>query len=255
MIDLKDKLTVVLTTHILPSAPETHVLESTISSIRKNFKNISDCQFLIYCDSKVDNPNYENYVSNLQRIDNVKVINVPHDGFPYSGLQNNYINSIKNCETPFIFCCEHDWFFLREVNTTKLIQSMIDNDFINFVRFNKRKNSKAHIDNPEPGDADFWETYVEPEDRPIDQPLMKTDCIATHPHIIRKDKFIADWLRLASRTDYRVPGMVELNLFREYKKDISHLGFEKAHRKWGVYNYGSKDEPKIISHTDGSEKH
>ena len=145
--------------------------------------------------------------------------------------------------------------FLREIDTPRLIESMINNDFINFVRFNKRKNSKAHIDNPELGDADFWETHVEPETRPTGQPLMKTDCIATHPHIIRKDKFLSDWLNFAKRTKYRIQGMVEFNLIREYKADISRLGFEKAHQRWGVYNYGSKDEPRIISHTDGSERH
>jgi hypothetical protein len=255
MTNLKNKLTVVITTHILPSAPKVDVIEATIASIRKNFKSISDCKFLIYCDSKVNNRNYKDYINNLYKIQNVEVIDVPHEGFAYSGLQNNYINSIKRSKTPFVFCCEHDWYFLREIDTVKLIDTMHTNTFINFVRFNKRDNSKAHIHNPAPGDADFWETHVEPETLMIKQPLMKTDCIATHPHIIRKDKFLNDWLEIASRTNYRVPGMVEFNLIREYKKDILHLGFNKAHRKWGVYNYGSKEELKIISHTDGSEKH
>ena len=119
MIDLKDKLTIVITTHILPTAPKTDVIEATINSIRKNFKNISDCNFVIYCDSKIDNLNYKGYINNLQKIDNVQVLDVPHDGFPYSGLQNNYISSIKNCQTPFVLCCEHDWFFLREIDTPR----------------------------------------------------------------------------------------------------------------------------------------
>ena len=38
---------------------------------------------------------------------------------------------------------------------------MNQTDEINYVRFNKRDNRLPHIDNPEKGDADFWETYVE----------------------------------------------------------------------------------------------
>ena len=43
---LKDLLTVVITTHILPSAPSVAVIESTISSIRKSFTDIGECKRL-----------------------------------------------------------------------------------------------------------------------------------------------------------------------------------------------------------------
>mgnify|MGYP003112578162 FL=1 len=254
MINLRENLSVIITTHVLPSAPSTDVIESTIDSIRNSFTGITNCDTRIYCDSNVDNINYEAYVENLRKIKNVSVVDVPHKGFPYSGLQNNYINSIKNSTTPFVLCCEHDWFFLREIDTSLLIQTMLDNDFVNFVRFNKRDNIKAHIRNPEPGDADFWETFVQEEKLPLEQPLMKTDCIATHPHIIRTDKFVRDWVDIASSTKTRVPGMVEFNLINAYKRDIARMGFQKAHRSWGVYNYGGKYDKKIITHLDGSEK-
>lgn len=254
MIKLNSKLTVVLTTHILASAPSTKVIQGTINSIKKNFKQINDCNFIIYCDSKINNPNYIKYLSNLHEMDGVLVLDRPHDGFPYSGLQKNYIESIVSSTTPYVLCCEHDWFFLREIDTPRLIQTMEENNFINFVRFNKRDNARAHINNPEPGDIDFWETHVEPESKKIRQPLMKTDCIATHPHIIRRDKFINDWIEIASDTTKRIAGgMVEYNLYTQYTKDILSLGFTRAQEKWGVYNYGSKDDLKIISHTDGNK--
>ena len=47
-------------------------------------------------------------------------------------------------------------------------------------------------------------------------------------------------------------GMVEQNLYDAYTKDIRKLGFNTAHKKWGVYNYGSREDLKIIVHTDGS---
>ena len=253
-MNLRDFLTVVITTHVLPSAPSSEIIERTISSIRNNFIGISDCKFMIYCDSKVNHPDYSSYLENLNKIENVIIVDRPHDGIPYTGLQNNYIEAVAGSSTPFAFVCEHDWTFVREVDTPKLIKAMIKYNFINFVRFNKRDNAKSHRDAPPPGDdgACFWETYVEEERDVEEQPLMKTDSIATHPHIVRIDKFKNDWLHLAKPVRPGFAGMVEQNLYDAYTKDIRKLGFNTAHKKWGVYNYGSREDLKIIVHTDGS---
>ena len=50
MMNINKKLTVVLTTHILPSAPSTHIIEECINSIREKFEGINECVFKVYCD-------------------------------------------------------------------------------------------------------------------------------------------------------------------------------------------------------------
>jgi hypothetical protein len=248
-IKLKDYLTISIPTHILPSAPSTDIIEGTINSIRDNFIGVSDCRFIIYCDSRTSvNPSKIEYIENLNKINNVTVVDRPN-----SGLQSNYIKGIVDSTTPFVFCCEHDWIFLREIDTPKLIKSMLEYDSINYVRFNKRDNKYPHKDNPEPADVVFWETYVEEESNVGEQLLMKTDAIATHPHIIRTSKFMNDWFDIASAQG-GLTGQVEQNLYNRYTENIRDLGFAKAHKNWGIYNYGGKDETKIIVHSDGSEE-
>tara|TARA_R110000744_G_scaffold311029_2_gene418635 strand:+ start:1423 stop:2202 length:780 start_codon:yes stop_codon:yes gene_type:complete len=254
MIEIEDALTVVLTTHVLPSAPSTEVIEATISSIKDNFTDIEVCKFAIYCDSDTTNKNYEEYIRNLRKIEGVDVVDSPHIGINSGGLQANYIKGMMEASTPFVFCCEHDWRFLREIQTKNIIQCMVENDSVNFIRFNKRDNSHAHKANPELGDegGTFWETYVEEEVGLTGCDLMKTDSIATHPHIIKVSKFRNDWIDIAKNPIPGLVGAVEQNLYNRYTADIRHMGFDSAHKKWGVYNYGSKSDTKIVVHIDGS---
>ncbi len=250
MFDLSEYVTISMTTHILPS---TNIIEECIASIRDKFIGIDKCKFIIYCDSNKDNQNHSSYINSLSNISGVDVVDCLNDGGEI-GLKKNYIKGVVDSETPFIFCCEHDWIFLREIDLPKLIKTMLEYDFINFVRFNKRDNKYAHINNPEPGDTCFLETYVQEDFEISDgfQKLMKTNAIATHPHIIRKDKFVKDWLSIAEVSRPDIAGVVESNLQSAYESDIRTYGIEKAQRLWGIYNYGSSEDLKIIKHTDGS---
>lgn len=252
MIKIKDMLTVVITTHVLPSAPSTKFIKTTIDSIRESFNEIEGCTFIIYCDSDETNESHKEYLENIRDIDGVTVIDNPHPGRKHDGLQTNYIRGLREAKTPFVLCCEHDWLFLRKINTRKIIECMTENDEVNFIRFNKRDNRFAHIDNLGPGDEIqyCWEHHVE-EANLSGCSLMKTDAIATHPHIIRVSKFMDDWLSIAEKQQI-CTGAVEVNLHHTYNRDIESMGFSPAHKLWGVYNYGCKDDDKIIIHQDGS---
>lgn len=239
-MNLSKYLTVCLTTHTNSS---TELIENTIASIRKNFLDIEGCKFVIYSDAKYSDGNYHNHLEKLNNIQNVLVHSRP------DGLQNNWINGVLESETPFVLNCEHDWIFLREIDTKVLIQSMLDYDFINYVKFNLRDNHSAHKDNPGPKDACFWETYIEPEDRVKNQSLIKTNSIVGHPHIIRKEKIAKDWINIVNNKLPGVLGSVEVNLYDAYTLDINRMGFNEAHKIWGVYNYGSLEDLAIIKHT------
>jgi len=245
--DISKHLTILLTTNTMESAPSTELIENTLMSIRSRLKGSVACKTLIYCDTDVRKPNHKEYIENLQMIENVGVIDERN-----GGLQKNYLNGVLNSKTPFVLCCEHDWLFLRDIDLRKLIAAMINHSSINFVRFNKRDNHLAHINNPEKGDADFWETYIEEDSNILEQKLIKTNCIATHPHIIRNSKLKESWLNIARTPRPGIIGAVELNLYEAYSKDINEKGFNIAHKDWGIYNYGAKSDKKIITHTDGS---
>ena len=113
---LSDQLTVVITTHILPTAPSTHIIEECINSIKKQFKGINKCKFLVFCDVKnIEEWASKEYISNLSKINGID-INIEIN----SGLKQNYIKAIENINTPFMLFCEHDWAFLRKINTKVL---------------------------------------------------------------------------------------------------------------------------------------
>jgi hypothetical protein len=247
-MNLEKYLTISIPTHILPSAPSTDIIQNTIDSIRSNFMGIDDCKFVIYCDSWEEGLTKELYIKNLNDIKNVTVVDRPQ-----GGLQANYLKGVADSNTPFVFCCEHDWTFLREIDTPKLIKAMLKYDFINFVRFNKRDNNGEH---PHvcaiPALPPNWEAEAGQELEVTEQPLMKSHSTATHPHIVRRAKFITDWWDIAQIQGSAV-GQIEMNLFRAYANDINQMGFTAAHKNWGVYNYGSESDLKIIAHTDGSD--
>ena len=241
-MELSKQLTVVLTTHILPTAPSTYIIEECIKSIREQFEGINECKFLIVCDVK--NPNSsttKEYINNLRKIKNIDLVESPN-----SSLQINYNKAIDLITTPFMLFVEHDWIFLNKINLTNLLKTISENIFINFIRFSKRDNFKAHIDNPEPGDGDFWETHIEIETKDLPSPLIKTNCFATHPHIIRVSKFINDW-RILLKTF-----SIEWDIHEKYNEAINKYGFIEAHNTWGIYNYGKINDKKIITHLDGS---
>lgn len=241
IMTLSDQLTVVITTHILPTAPSTHIIEECINSIKKQFKGINKCKFLVFCDVKnIEEWASKEYISNLNKINGID-LNIEIN----SGLKQNYIKAIENINTPFMLFCEHDWAFLRKINTLNIINTMLNNNFVNFIRFNKRDNDKAHINNPEPGDKDFWETYIE-EELETSQPLVKTNCFATHPHIIRVSKFVKEWKSLLKTFS------IEWDIHEAYNKEIDKKKFKNIHKNWGIYNYGSLKDKKIVTHLDGS---
>lgn len=247
---MKNALTILITTHVLPTAPSIEIIDKCIRSIFENLEGLKDCNVLIYCDSKKDDPVYRQYLSNLrarpqalafpQTFRNVQVLDRPH-----SGLTVNYIDALVNCPTEFVLFCEHDWLFLRPIDVKALINCMEVNAEVNFVRFNKRNNWK--VDDA----SDAWETHIEEEDQIKECPLMRTNSIATHPHVVRRDKFVNDWLPLIET----VQGgwSIELSLYVNYTNDIKNMGFTEAHKKWGAFNYGKMSEPYIIRHLDGSD--
>lgn len=240
---MKDKLTVLVTTHVLPTAPSIEVIKECTDSIFNNFKGIKDCEFLVYCDSR-DSEVSKEYVKNLSQLSDVKIFDRVD-----SGMIVNYIEVIEKCETDYLFFCEHDWLFLRPVKIQNLINCMDSNPNVNFVRFNKRNNWQTHKE------SGAWETYIEEETEITEFPLMRTNCIATHPHIVRKDKFVKEWLPTINRELTRTlkhHWSIELILYLWYTQEIKNLGFKKAQKKWGVFNYGPKSESNIITHLDGS---
>tara|TARA_R110000824_G_scaffold74160_3_gene188787 strand:+ start:6980 stop:7714 length:735 start_codon:yes stop_codon:yes gene_type:complete len=237
---LNKELTVVITTHVLPTAPSTHILEECINSIKNKFGGIDKCEFRVYCDSRPNDEVSDQYLENIRNnLPDVTLIENPN-----SGLKVNYFQTMNEVVTPYILFSEHDWIWLRDVKITELVEAMVGDSSINFVRFNKRNNWEIHKE------AGAWETYIAEAPEIGGFPLMKTNCWATHPHVIRREKFVNDWMPVVDTIEDG--WSIELSTYVTYTRAIQQEGFEKAQKEWGVFNYGGKEEPYIIKHLDGS---
>jgi len=234
------KLTIVTTTHLIPSAPSVWILRKTIVSLRKTM-DISGCEHRIYYDApEVPNERHDEYLANLEKLASEMNLNLIVR--PRSGLKANYLHAIDTLDTPYMLFLEHDWVFLRKVNIAQLIDVFDKYSFVNIVKFNKFSND-SHL---------WWDHFVEPEDRITELPLTRTSCWTNNPHVVRLSKWNDDWKAIVGENSTEGAAGIEEKLYWAYGKGIFSDGFRETHANWGCMIYGDISEPRIIRHINGS---
>jgi len=243
---MKDKVTVITTTHVHSYAPSTSVLKKNLHSAYKMFTDIGKCSHLIYLDSKTKDSNYDNYVKNIleliKNFSNIQLIDSPNSGYKF-----NYWHAVNTIKTPYMLFLEHDWDFLEPVNLPLLVDVFDKYNKINLVKLPKRANMLGM--NKEDR---LWDFIVKPENDVSELSLTKTSSFATNPHLIRVSKFLNEW-----KYHLSYPGSnhssIELPLRDKYRDEIADFGFDEVHKRWGCYNYDAPDGPKYINHLDASK--
>lgn len=239
---LHEKLTLVTTTHLLASAPRTWVISRMLSSCRRRLAGTIGCRHVIYYDAPGErrfdelSKRYEDALRKLQ------------DSFGFelvvrekSGLKSNYLHAIGQCKTPYMMFIEHDWLFLRRVQVAAVIETMDKHDFVNFIKFNVRRND-AHS---------FWDHFVCKEPRIAELPLTQTSCWTNNPHIIRVAKFMDSWRAFIDEKPAKGADGLEEVLYQAFNRDIFTTSFHEAQSRWGCYIYGGIRERRMIHHIDG----
>jgi hypothetical protein len=237
---MKDRLSIVTTTHLLPSAPSTSVLESSIKILRKSM-NVEGCRHGVYYDQPLDGGDRERkYLANLEKL----AAKYNFDLFvrPQAGLKLNLIEGIGATTTPYMMFLEHDWAFLRPIKIELLMDVFDKYEFVNHVRFNMRNNDSYYM----------WDHLIETEDRIAELPLTRTSAWSNQAHVARVSKWRNDWLAIIGpEKDKRSYG-VEEKLYFAYNREIFNEGFHVAHPRWGNYLYGGIRARPFVHHTNGS---
>jgi hypothetical protein len=233
-------LTIVTTTHLIPSAPSVWILRKTLHSLRRRMQ-VSGCEHRIYYDApSLPNSRHAAY------LDNLKVLAASH-GLevlvrPGSGLKANYLHAVDTVQTPYMLFLEHDWTFRRDVDLPRLLQVLERHAFVNYVKFNKKAN-----------DARFmWDHFVEPEDRVAELPLTRTSGWSNNPHIARLSKWRSSWRQIVGERPEPGSSGIEEKLYFEYGKGIFTQGFRETHADWGCMLYGALEDPAMVRHINGS---
>jgi hypothetical protein len=243
---LRTQFSIITTTHAIPSAPSTRIIEMCLKSFYENFPGAEFVHHWIYFDSREDKVSLE-YWDNLQKLRDTypNLILIKE---PCSGLKHNYLKGLKNVITPFFMFLEHDWIFLEKVNLLSILNEFTNKTDLHYLRFNKRDNYQKG----------GWDQHLIKDDTIKGFTAIKTDNWGNQPHIVRREKWFESWFNIVTHpklnTQHSTFGIEDI-LYRVYQYEINQLGFEKAHQKWGCYNYGTKSGKHLIEHIDGSEKY
>ena len=243
---MKDKITILVPTHLVPSAPSTRVIEATLLSLSQ-IRAIYDCRCIIgFSFSSKEQGRSVGYINNLMNIKSAFNTEV----FPViEGQQRaNFLNIIKRVETPYFLFWEHDWDLIEIPPITKIVKAMDKYKFINTIYFNKRNNVCLKY----PPCGDF---ILEPEPRVKEIPLLKTSKWSNNPNVTRTSKW-NEWMPIVEKAplDRSNPKkQVEPPLHFLYMNQIKVFGFERAHALWGMYSFGELSKNKMVEHQNGNK--
>ena len=223
--------------------PSTHSIETTVQGIKKL---LPESPVYIYCDwpqdylTREQRHAYWNYLRRLKRLQLGTLIRLGE----WVGLPGIHHAIVHHSRLPLLFNCQHDWKFVQpeRIHAETLLYSMFGNkSTVQCVRLSKRLYTKGggHID-----------TLLEPVDESLfGVPLLKTSGWSDNPHFATMYHYVVHVMPNMAKT--RLPdgsSGVETYVCRAYRRDIKELGFEAAHKRWGVYLYGRLRDFRYIHH-------
>lgn len=252
--------------------PSGALIDKTIQSVQENVIEFSDdlvTDPLIVYNQPRDNSCRdagEEYEQNIRDV--ISGTELELHTKQNEGLRPALLYALKQTSAPYILFVEHDWEFLKYIDTESLLQTFEKNDDINYVRFNKWKNEKKGND-----------TIVE-ETMSYGIPLCKVSSFSNNPHIARRDPYV-NWVReskpslkqiywslrrpkgsyvpqqiwrilkeyyILKKPQVRVFDDVEYVIDTKFKNNIRKHGFKEAHPQMGTYLCGGKMSGPYIRH-------
>lgn len=240
MLPVSQRLSIVTTTHLIPSAPSVYIFTRAIKSLRKRL-NVQGCRHLVYYDAPAeDSDRHRKYQANLQALCDANGL----DLFVRrrSGLKVNYLEGLQTISTPYMLFLEHDWIFKRNIPSDALLDVFDKYPWVHHVRFNKTDNEICTR----------WDHLIEPETEIAELPLIRTTCWSNNPHIVRVNKWKNDWLRVVGPEKAQGSFGLEEKLYLAYNREIFTTSFRSAHRNWGCFIYGKMTDRQLVRHINGS---
>ena len=252
---LKDRITILTTTHYIASAhrlhstyPANHDRKFThtnlINGVIENlYKRIGCDNFrhVISLDHDTDNVGSNEYYENLLKLkDNYLNLDVI---YTTRGIYYSIKNLVESVKTDYYLWWEHDWELLENLNLQKFVDVMDKHNNINYIRFNKRTTRSVACDTM------LWDTYIARDD----MDLTGTSCWSNNPYFGRKSKML-EWYDMMDKDTSNFHPTIELLLQTKMVEDIYKFGQKEAEKIWGVFIYGKQGESQRIQHLNGKDK-
>lgn len=252
---IEDKLSVMVATHIVNATTnpyiENEMILKTIKSSHEKF-NLGNTKYFVYIDA-VMKKKFPELFDQYRRFLNskfsteLKHINIEIVEDSQEMLRGNWEHMINNCTTPYFMFLEHDWEFIKDIPTEKILQEMDRYDRFSYIRF-----PYTHLG---PGNIEHWDKtwggYFEKEEE-IDLPLTGITFYSGNPHIVKvkkcKEFYLPahkrEWMDKTKGTSH-----LEKELATVAVSDLKAIGKHETHKKWGCFLYGTWDgfEP-VVKH-------
>ena len=158
-----------------------NLLFKTLSSFISTFGLSEINKIWIFIDSNPLVENYELYKESIEKC--MLHIQFPFEIIKTKSLSDGYLQSIKLCQTKYIFQLEHDWEFISDnINhTLNEITFTMDKLRLYHLRFNRRQNLE-----------NGWNFTIKQLKNDLDVKVCQVTNLSNNPHIIDKDIYISD---------------------------------------------------------------
>lgn len=247
---MKELITILTVTHDTskcksnPNPPDLFLINETIASFYNTFPELTGARHIIAYDQKKTS----DYLNNLSKF----ASNKKFDFVRYNniGSKNIRIETAKLIETEFVINLEHDWTWLTKPNMSDIINVMLDNININYIRFNKRINqikSIPMVSGRNGGDISLLPIIYSKVN------LLATPHFSDNPHIARTKTLQTFWTDIAIRDTIHFMGNGDRIYFEnpiqeESFNAYSKHGLEWHSQNWGLFIYGPINNQPVIRH-------
>lgn len=254
MIDIKEKLTVVITGHYVKD------YEKYLTYLIHSLKGKLDmCNFLLYYDETSFNGDYEIEVQKIHEV--LKNYNIKNYNLTIKkgGLLTAFYYMLNDISTPYFLFLEHDWVFLDIPNYDGIVDALDNHPYVKFVQFKKLGNIEKQLNSNKDYEGNKI-PFIE-DNRVGELPLIQSCYWSNNPFICKKE-IMLEWSKIfltdtiieniKHNTLKRGSRGIEEIMIKKYIKDLENNLWVDIKDNWGSYLYGNVGMNPIVGHTDGS---
>lgn len=242
-------LTIITATSPIASHPSIDIVLRGIESLCR-YAGLAGCRHLIVCDGcGHEDPDstkrYSLYKASLRLAASAgmfhtraEICELPRR----AGLPGVILAGAAQVQTPYVLVFEHDWQLVREIDTQGILRTLATSSRVQYIRLNREWTYEGG-----------WDFILKPDVRRRPVPLLRTSAWSANPHFSKMSYYRSMVLpHLVERPEGGAKGFEE-PLFTKLCREIRAIGFDRAHRRWGVFVYGRLGDPPVVGHLDGRE--
>ncbi|MDA8580182.1 hypothetical protein N9K72_04355 [Pontimonas sp.] len=251
---MTDAVTVVVTTNLIPSAPDTSVIAETLKSLEHLVTEVS-YRVLVVGDGlktseklRGSTPRWNAYKKNLESLLLSRTNTSLYFRKNWGHISQTLLFALRHINTEYVLIVQHDLPFIRDLDLDAIIAAMRREPKLKHVRFNLRSNFPDGQDGGttrnrgrvEEDRQWFFQQHIGP--LPDRLPFIRTLSWSDN-NFICSAEYLSQTILGPIGASRVAPEWV-----------FNSLGTEENHEVLGTYVFGAVGDPPAIRHTDGRHR-